>query len=128
MTGKKSTSQKHYTPRQDVLRTLPVGTIIPAFYIVLAWIYQPNLWGAFRHGWPLIVVIFCASALTAALPRWWSLGSVFAIFLVAAWFSSKTAFGGFTLLMFVLAGFFFGICVRSLLFQAKRAKKPARTS
>lgn len=108
--------------RRDLMRTIPLGTIVPAAFIAFGLLRQGHLGDALRQdGW-VAVLAFVIGAGTVALPGRLPLLASFAAVVAAGWASTVTAFDGMALFCFVMAGFFFGLCVRSILFQWKMCK------
>jgi len=116
------------TPRQDVttkarrntlLRTIPLGTVVPAAFIAIALVQQPDLGKAMGVGWWVVVLAFVVGALTVALPRKFPLIGAFVAIVVFAGLSTLTPFNAIAAILFVLAGFFFGLCIRALVYQRR---------
>lgn len=111
--------------RKDLVRTIPLGTIVPAAFIAFGFLQQRDLGDALRQDWWAVVLAFIIGAATVALPgRLPMLGSFVAV-VAAAGVSTVTAFDAIALICCVLAGFYFGLFVRAVLFQWKRAKTAA---
>ncbi len=104
--------------RRLLLRVLPLGTVVPAVFICIALVQQGRLGEAMRHGWLLTVLAFVVGALTLVLPRRFPLLASLVAVVVFAGVSTTTDFDAITLMFFVVAGFFFGLCVRTLLLPA----------
>ena len=77
-----------------------------------------------RQDWLFVVLAFIVGALTVALPRKFPLIASIVALVVFAGISNSTAFDAFALQCCVLAGFFFGLCLRSLLYQWKNWNDP----
>ncbi len=104
------------------MRTIPLGTVVPAAFIAFGFVQQGHLGDALRQDWWAAVLAFIVGAMTVALPgRFPLLASIVAVVAFAG-LSTVTAFDAIALMCCVLAGFFFGLFVRSLLFQRKRRK------
>lgn len=99
-----------------------MGTIVPAAFIAFGFILQENLGEAWRHDWWAVVLAFVVGALTLALPGKFPLIASLVAVLAFLWVSTITEFTAIAMICCVLAGFFFGLFVRSLLFQRKNAK------
>ncbi|MGN6197078.1 hypothetical protein [Humibacter sp.] len=112
--------------RQDLLRTIPLGTIIPAAFIAFGFLQQGHLGDALHQDWWAVVLAFVVGALTVVLPGKFPLIAALAAILVFLWVSTITQFDAIAMICCVLAGFFFGLFVRSLMFQRKN-RKNART-
>lgn len=108
--------------RQDLLRTIPLGTVVPAAFIAFGFLQQAHLGDALRQDWWAVVLAFVVGALTVALPGRFPLIASLAAILVFLWVSTITGFDAIAMICCVLAGFFFGLFVRSLLFQRKNRK------
>ncbi len=94
-------------------------TVAPAAFLAIAFWQQQHLGAALREGWPFLVLAFVVGGLTVVLPRKLPLiGSIVAV-IVFAWVSTHTAFDALTLMFSVVAGFFFGLGVKALLYQLR---------
>lgn len=122
--GRAPMGSKPRSRRQDLIRTIPLGTVFPGIFIAIASVQQPNLGDAMRQDWLFVVLAFIVGALTVALPRKFPLIASIVALVVFAGISNSTAFDAFALQCCVLAGFFFGLCLRSLLYQWKNWNDP----
>lgn len=112
--------------RRTLLRTIPLGTIVPAAFIAIALVQQPELGTAMRTSWWVVLLAFVVGAVTVALPRRFPLIAAFVAILVFAGISTATAFNPIAAILFVLAGFFFGLFVRSVVFQVRAGRSAGR--
>ena len=82
-------------------------------------IRQDHLSDALHQDWFVLALAFVVGALTVALPRKFSLFASIVAMVVFAGLSTDTAFAPIALICSVLAGFFFGLFVRALIYQRK---------
>ncbi|MEO8709879.1 MAG: hypothetical protein ABI400_12585 [Lacisediminihabitans sp.] len=107
-----------------MIRTIPLGTVFPGVLLVIGLVRQDHLDDALRQDWFVLVLAFVVGALTVALPRKFPLLAAIVAIVVFAGISTSTAFAPIALMCSVLAGFFFGLFVRALLFQGKHWNDP----
>lgn len=110
--------------RRTFLRTIPLGTVVPAAFIVIALVQQPGLGSAMHADWWVFVLAFVIGALTVALPRRFPLVAALVAMVAFAAISTVTAFNAIALILCVLGGFFFGLCVRALISQSTKRPNP----
>lgn len=110
--------------RSEMIRTIPLGTVFPGILMAIGLVRQGHLGDALRQDWFVLVVAFVVGALTVALPRKFPLFASIIAIVVFAGISTNTAFAPIALICFVLAGFFFGLFVRALLYQRKHWNDP----
>lgn len=113
--------------RRDLVRTILFGTLLPAFFLALPLLAQPDLGGAMRADWWFYVLAFVVGAVVVALPRRFPALAALVALLVFAWLSTMTKFVPIVGILNVLAGFWFGLAVRSLVFQFHRRKSPVKS-
>lgn len=105
--------------RQDLVSTILFAIVSPGFFIVLASLHQFHLSEARRKAWLVVVLAIVVGGLTVALPRKFPLIASILAIVAFEYVSTFTEFNGITMFCCVLAGFFFGVYVRSLLHQRK---------
>lgn len=107
----------------ELLRALPLGTVFPGILLTIGLVRQSHLGEALQHDWFMLVLAFIVGSATVALPRKFPLLAIIITMVVFSGMSTSTAFAPVALICSVLAGFFFGLFGRALLYQRKQRKQ-----
>jgi hypothetical protein len=115
---------KKRSVRVEAGKAMAFGIAVPAVFIVLALVEQGSTES--EAGWWAAALTFVVGAGIAALPRTFLYVALPIAVIASVMLTWVTKLNGFTLICFVLAGFAFGLAVRSLILQFRARRAPAK--